>query len=170
MTVVFFRGAGQGLIISLAFFHVLDYDFWNCHFRLHGSLQQELQQQQELSESTLLTNPTTTTWKHSCQYVLSVLSSVLLMIVLYDLLVYIFHRTCTSLYFLYALLHKQHHENNSPRGVLDAIYGDVFESTIIAFVSWSNDDVVGLLVWNTVNPTAQLGIFIRHAPLFLVEE
>ncbi|KAG2389221.1 hypothetical protein C9374_014621 [Naegleria lovaniensis] len=71
----------------------------------------------------------------TCMYLVQVLLCVLFMMILYDLLVYLFHRTCHSHPTLYSLLHKQHHENNSPRGILDAIYGDAWESTIIAFFS-----------------------------------
>ena len=66
-------------------------------------------------------------------YIVKVLLWVLIQVVIYDFFIYIFHRTCHINKTLYKYVHMQHHENNSPRSVLDAIYGDALESTIIAF-------------------------------------
>ncbi|KAG2389222.1 hypothetical protein C9374_014622 [Naegleria lovaniensis] len=65
-------------------------------------------------------------------YIGKVLLCVLIMLLLYDLCVYAFHRSCHAHKFLYAFFHKQHHENCAPRGILDAIYGDSLESLIVA--------------------------------------
>ncbi|KAF0972322.1 hypothetical protein FDP41_009225 [Naegleria fowleri] len=65
-------------------------------------------------------------------YVGKVLMCVLFMLILYDLCVYVFHRSCHAFKFMYRFFHQQHHENCAPRGVLDAIYGDSLESLIVA--------------------------------------
>ncbi|EFC41342.1 C-5 sterol desaturase-like protein [Naegleria gruberi] len=66
-------------------------------------------------------------------YLMNVMWCTLQQVLIYDFLIYAFHRSCHTNKWMYIHIHKWHHENNTPNGVCDAIYGDAFEGTLVAY-------------------------------------
>jgi len=64
-------------------------------------------------------------------YILKVLLWVIVMVLIYDLLIYILHRASHYWKWIYIYIHRRHHENINPRSAFEGIYGDPFEGIIV---------------------------------------
>ncbi|EFC46978.1 C-5 sterol desaturase [Naegleria gruberi] len=94
------------------------------------------------------------------KYIITVLWCVAQQVLIYDFLIYVFHRSCHVNKWMYIHIHKWHHENNTPRGICDGIYGDAFEGTLVAYFA------VGQMMFFSL-PVSSICLFLLYISFFV---